>query len=86
MQCLKSGVVGCMGVYGMLQGRVACEVTSSESLLVTELVFQNVLADLTPEECVSLLSCLVFQVRNYLHISATVSYLGTMCLRPPVCA
>ena len=45
------------------QGRVACEVTSSESLLVTELVFQNVLADLTPEECVSLLSCLVFQVR-----------------------
>ena len=54
---------GATGNQSIDQGRVACEVTSSESLLVTELVFQNVLADLTPEECVSLLSCLVFQVR-----------------------
>jgi antiviral helicase SKI2 len=45
----------------LMKGRVACEVTSSESLLVTELIFQNVLSELSPEECVSLLSCLVFQ-------------------------
>ena len=28
----------------LLKGRVACEVTSSEALLVTELIFQNVLS------------------------------------------
>lgn len=96
----------------LLKGRVACEVSSSESLIVTELMFQNVrnrrrrrpclrmslpshgwrpllhvafcclpsllpvfgvrvaqhcrcvsqvLSDLTAAECVSLLSCLIFQ-------------------------
>eukprot|EP01050_Picozoa_sp_SAG11_P003073 SAG11_NODE_166_length_13763_cov_8.292722_6_plen_291_part_00 len=49
----------------LLKGRVACEVSSSESLIVTELMFQNVLSDLSAAECVSLLSCLIFQVRNF---------------------
>ena len=46
-----------------LKGRVACEM-GSHSLLVTELVFDNVLTDRPPNEIAALLSCLVFQQRN----------------------
>ena len=46
-----------------LKGRVACEMGSHE-LLVTELVFDNVLTDRPPSEIAALLSCLVFQQRN----------------------
>lgn len=46
-----------------LKGRVACEMGSHE-LLVTELVFDNVLTDRPPAEIAALLSCLVFQQRN----------------------
>ncbi len=46
-----------------LKGRVACEMGSHE-LLVTELVFNNVLTDRPPSEIAALLSCLVFQQRN----------------------
>ena len=46
-----------------LKGRVACEMGSHE-LLVTELVFDNVLTERPPTEIAALLSCLVFQQRN----------------------
>ncbi|XP_061427572.1 superkiller complex protein 2-like [Lethenteron reissneri] len=46
-----------------LKGRVACEVSSHE-LLVTELVFENALSELAPEEIAALLSCLVFQQKT----------------------
>ena len=46
-----------------LKGRVACEM-GSHSLLVTELVFDNVLTDRPPAEIAALLSCLVFEQRN----------------------
>ena len=46
-----------------LKGRVACEMGSHE-LLVTELVFNNVLTDRPPAEIAALLSCLVFQQKN----------------------
>ena len=46
-----------------LKGRVACEMGSHE-LLVTELVFDNVLTERPPTEITALLSCLVFQQRN----------------------
>jgi antiviral helicase SKI2 len=46
-----------------LKGRVACEM-GSHDLLVTELVFDNVLTDRPPTEIAALLSCLVFQQRN----------------------
>jgi len=46
-----------------LKGRVACEVNTCEELILTELIFENVLTDLEPEEIVSLLSSLVFQER-----------------------
>ncbi|XP_020373916.1 helicase SKI2W [Rhincodon typus] len=46
-----------------LKGRVACEISNHE-LIVTEMVFENVLTDLQPEEIVALLSCLVFQQKT----------------------
>ena len=45
-----------------LQGRVACEINSGDELVTTEMIFAGVLAELTPEEAVAVLSALVFQV------------------------
>ena len=45
----------------MRQGRVACEVTTCNELLVTQLIFHDVLTPLEPEEVVALLSTMVFQ-------------------------
>ncbi|TRZ01357.1 hypothetical protein DNTS_033246, partial [Danionella cerebrum] len=42
-----------------LKGRVACQISSHE-LLLTELLFENTLSPLAPEESAALLSCLVF--------------------------
>ncbi|XP_078502024.1 superkiller complex protein 2 [Lissotriton helveticus] len=53
-----------------LKGRVACEISSHE-LLVTEMVFENVLSELRPEEIVSLLSCMVFQQKT--HVEAEIN-------------
>jgi antiviral helicase SKI2 len=39
-------------------------VSTCDALVVTELVFENVLTDLPPEEAVALLSALVFQQKN----------------------
>ncbi len=47
-----------------LKGRVACEVNTCDSLIVTELIFENVLVGLTPPEMVSLLSCLIFREKD----------------------
>jgi antiviral helicase SKI2 len=47
-----------------LKGRVACEVNTCDSLIVTELVFENLLVNLEPPEICALLSCLIFQQRN----------------------
>lgn len=44
-----------------LKGRVACEVSTCDELIATELVFENVLTALHPAEIVALLSSLVFQ-------------------------
>uniref|UniRef100_A0A3B3SNF9 SKI2 subunit of superkiller complex n=1 Tax=Paramormyrops kingsleyae TaxID=1676925 RepID=A0A3B3SNF9_9TELE len=42
-----------------LKGRVACQISRHE-LLLTELLFENTLSPLAPEESAALLSCLVF--------------------------
>jgi antiviral helicase SKI2 len=44
-----------------LKGRVACEINSCDELIVTEMIFENFFTSLTPEECVSVLSCLICQ-------------------------
>lgn len=51
-----------------LKGRVACEVNTCEELLLTELVFENVLAPLDAHEIAGLLSALVCQVRDRLCV------------------
>ncbi|KAG2469048.1 SKIV2 Helicase, partial [Polypterus senegalus] len=55
-----------------LKGRVACEISSHE-LMVTELVFDNVLSDLPPEEIAALLSCLVFQQKTQVEPEISTS-------------
>jgi len=47
-----------------VKGRVACEVNTCDELIVTEMVFEGILNDLTPEECVAVLSALVYQGRR----------------------
>ncbi|GJD06212.1 ATP-dependent RNA helicase SKI2 [Galdieria sulphuraria] len=44
-----------------LKGRAACEINSCDSLLVVQVVFENVLDRLDAAECASLLSIFVFQ-------------------------
>eukprot|EP00795_Rhopilema_esculentum_P004965 gene4965-21311_t len=44
-----------------LKGRVACEISSADELLLTEMIFNGVFNDLSSEQCVALLSCFVFQ-------------------------
>jgi antiviral helicase SKI2 len=47
-----------------LKGRVAAEINTCDSLVVTELIFENTLAALQPAEIVALLSCLIFQQKD----------------------
>lgn len=47
----------------LLKGRVACEINTCDSLLATELIFENVILELEPPEAVALFSSLVFQRR-----------------------
>ncbi|GFN96742.1 superkiller viralicidic activity 2-like 2 [Plakobranchus ocellatus] len=44
-----------------VKGRVACEISSGDELLLTELLFNGVFNDLTPQQCCALISCFVFQ-------------------------
>ena len=47
-----------------LKGRVSSEINTCEELILTEVVFENVLADLDAAECAALLSALVFQAKT----------------------
>lgn len=42
------------------KGRVACEISTGDELLLTELIFNGVFNPLLPEQCAALLSCFVF--------------------------
>jgi antiviral helicase SKI2 len=46
------------------QGRVACEISTCDEIVATELVFENALTELDPAEIVALLSCMVFQEKR----------------------
>ena len=41
-------------------GRVACEISAADELLLTELVFNGVFNTLSPAQCCALLCCFVF--------------------------
>jgi ATP-dependent RNA helicase DOB1 len=43
-----------------VKGRVACEISTGDELMLTELIFNGTFTDLSPEVCASLLSCFVF--------------------------
>eukprot|EP00823_Brevimastigomonas_motovehiculus_P002489 TRINITY_DN1514_c0_g1_i1.p1 TRINITY_DN1514_c0_g1~~TRINITY_DN1514_c0_g1_i1.p1 ORF type:complete len:630 (-),score=112.30 TRINITY_DN1514_c0_g1_i1:78-1967(-) len=51
--CNSEGVID-------IKGRMACEISTCDELLATELMFGGVLNDLKPEQIVALFSCLVF--------------------------
>lgn len=46
-----------------LKGRVACEISTNE-LIITELVFENVFSEREPAEIAALLACMVFQEKR----------------------
>ncbi|XP_046875642.1 LOW QUALITY PROTEIN: helicase SKI2W [Hypomesus transpacificus] len=56
-----------------LKGRVACQISCHE-LLLTELLFENALSPLAPEESAALLSCLVFTQKTQVepHLTSTL--------------
>uniref|UniRef100_M4BTY6 Helicase SKI2W n=1 Tax=Hyaloperonospora arabidopsidis (strain Emoy2) TaxID=559515 RepID=M4BTY6_HYAAE len=47
-----------------VKGRVACEINMCDELVLTEMIFENVLASLEPEEIVAVLSVLIFQEKS----------------------
>ncbi|KAG1683081.1 Exosome RNA helicase MTR4 [Nymphon striatum] len=47
-----------------MKGRVACEISSADELLITEMIFNGVFNNLTPEQACSVLSCFVFQEKS----------------------
>ena len=47
-----------------LKGRVACEISSGDALVLTELIFQGVFTGLTTKQAVALASCFVFDEKS----------------------
>lgn len=47
-----------------MKGRVACEMTTSNELLATEIIFHNILEPMNPPEVAAILSALVFQEKT----------------------
>ncbi|GAO48543.1 putative ATP dependent RNA helicase [Saitoella complicata NRRL Y-17804] len=47
-----------------MKGRVACEISSGDELLLTEMIFNGVFNDLTAEQCAALVSCFVFDEKS----------------------
>ena len=48
-----------------MKGRVACEISAGDELLLTEMMFQGAFNDLTVEQTVTLLSCFTWQEKVY---------------------
>ena len=44
-----------------LKARVACEISTGDELLLSELLFDNFFNPLTPEQCAAVLSCFIFE-------------------------
>ncbi|KAH8110971.1 antiviral helicase [Phellopilus nigrolimitatus] len=47
-----------------IKGRVACEISSGDELMLTEMIFNGVFNTLLPEQCAALLSCFVFDEKS----------------------
>lgn len=61
----SSDVIEMKGRYALLallsNSSVACEISSADELLLTEMMFQGAFNDLTAEQCAAILSCFVLQ-------------------------
>jgi ATP-dependent RNA helicase DOB1 len=51
-----------------MKGRVACEISTGDELLLTEMMFGGTFNDLAPEHIAALLSCFVFQEKVRLRL------------------
>jgi ATP-dependent RNA helicase DOB1 len=58
-----------------MKGRVACEISTGDELLLTELIFNGVFNTLSPELCAALLSCFVFEEK----VSRTFPHIDSSC-------
>jgi ATP-dependent RNA helicase DOB1 len=54
----RLGYINDKGVL-QLKGRFCCEITTADEVVLTDMVFDGVFNDLTPEQAVGLLSCFV---------------------------
>lgn len=54
-----------------MKGRVACEISTGDELLLTEMIFNGVFNPLPPEHCAALLSCFVFTEKVSAHVAFT---------------
>ncbi len=44
-----------------LKARVACEISTGDELMLSELLFNRFFNDLNPEQCAAVMSCFVFE-------------------------
>jgi ATP-dependent RNA helicase DOB1 len=47
-----------------MKARVACEISTGDEVVLTELLFDNFFIDLTPEQCAACLSCFIFEEKS----------------------
>ncbi|EGN94357.1 hypothetical protein SERLA73DRAFT_62726 [Serpula lacrymans var. lacrymans S7.3] len=52
-----------------MKGRVACEISTGDELLLTELIFNGVFNTLSPEQSAGLLSCFVFTEKAFTKLT-----------------
>lgn len=60
-----------------MKGRVACEISTGDELLLTELIFNGVFNPLSPEQCAGLLSCFVFSEKVCPDLAKDLLIVGT---------
>lgn len=69
----------CTGVDVIQQkGKVACELSSGHELLLTELIFNGVFSDLSPQQIVALLSCLLCDDKSNTNPRLTADLSGPL--------
>lgn len=77
----KMGYVGEDGLSVQLKGRCACEIATVDSVVLTEIILENVLQHLAPGEIASLLSSFVCRKKNVnnIHDKDSEIYSGAYC-------
>ena len=59
----RLGYTNADGIIEM-KGRVCCEINAADEIVLSEMMFNGVFNDLSPEQCAALLSCFVFQEKS----------------------